>query len=69
MTKNRRGFKLKRKKSTSNHTIFLFEINGSKYLVSVHFYFLRIFWKKKNYEFKTEEDASRFYEKINLRFG
>ena len=47
--------------------VYLFQVHGKTYLVSVHFYFYKFLMNKKNYEFTDQEDANRFYERIAKR--
>jgi len=69
MGKNVRGIRLLQEHQNTTTSIYLFKVNGTKYLVSVHYSFLRILLKKKNYEFVDEVLAMRFFEKAANKLG
>jgi len=64
MTKKVRGFKILKQYKNGSSAVFLFKINGTKYMVSIQYFFFSIMIKKRNREFLEEENALRFYERV-----
>ena len=56
-----------RKRVNGKSGVYLFKVNGKSYLVSIHFYFYKLLLNKKNFEFVSEEEANRFYDRIAKR--
>jgi hypothetical protein len=69
MRENARGFKLLQEHQRATSSIYLFKVNGTKYLVSIHHSFLWLLLKKKNYAFDDEFAAVRFFEKVAHKLG
>jgi hypothetical protein len=64
-----RGFRLIKQHQAGTFGVYLFRINGNKYLVSIHYFFFTLMYKKKNYHFLHEEDALRFFDKATHRLA
>jgi hypothetical protein len=69
MQKGARGFRLMKQQQNGTFAVYLFKVNGSKYLVSIHYLFFKMMYKKKNHEFLNEEDAMRYFDKISHRLA
>ena len=64
MTKTTRGFKILKHYKNGPQAVYLFKINGTKYMVSVQYFFLSLMIKKQNREFLEEENALTFFNKV-----
>lgn len=64
MTKNARGFRILKHYKNGPQVVYLFKINGTKYMVSVQYMLWSLQLKKRNREFLEEEHAHMFFNKV-----
>ena len=69
MTKNARGFRILKYHKNGPQVVYLFQINGTRYMVSVQYLVWSIQVKKRNKEFSEEALALGFYNKVVAKFS
>jgi hypothetical protein len=63
MKKTIRGYKLLKEFQRTNASVYLFKVNGTRFMISIQYHLFWITVKRRNFEFTDEHTAMRFYEK------
>ncbi|GAB5557168.1 MAG: hypothetical protein SchgKO_13810 [Schleiferiaceae bacterium] len=69
MEKYIRGYKTLNTHKTRNFSAYFFQVNGTKYVVTAHWYLFSFSIQSKKYSFSSREMASTFFEKLIQKFS